>query len=70
MSAMANLAQSRNEPDHLTHDLSVTALARQTNLSERQLSRVFKSEVGITPADHVEGKPMSKRGRGAAGGGL
>lgn len=41
-------------PDHLTHDLSVTALARQTNLSERQFSRVFKSEVGITPADHVE----------------
>ena len=41
-------------PDHLDEDLSVPALARQVNLSERQFSRVFKAEVGITPADHVE----------------
>jgi len=41
--------------DHLTDDLSVAALARQINLSERQFSRVFKSEVGLTAADHVEG---------------
>ncbi len=40
--------------DHLTDDLSVAALARQINLSERQFSRVFKSEVGSTVADHVE----------------
>ena len=40
--------------DHLTDDLSVAALARQINLSERQFSRVFKSEVGATAADHVE----------------
>ena len=40
--------------DHLTDDLSVAALARQINLSERQFSRVFKAEVGITAADHVE----------------
>ena len=40
--------------DHLTDDLSVAALARQLNLSERQFSRVFKSEVGVTAADHVE----------------
>ena len=40
--------------DHLTDDLSVAALARQINLSERQFSRVFKSEVGVTAADHVE----------------
>ena len=40
--------------DHLTDDLSVTALARQVNLSERQFSRVFKAEVGVTAADHVE----------------
>ena len=40
--------------DHLTDDLSVAALARHTNLSERQFSRVFKSEVGVTVADHVE----------------
>ena len=40
--------------DHLTDDLSVAALARQINLSERQFSRVFKAEVGATAADHVE----------------
>jgi transcriptional regulator GlxA family with amidase domain len=41
-------------PDHLTDDLSIPALASHVNLSERQFSRVFKSEVGTTPADHVE----------------
>ena len=41
-------------PDHLTDDLSIPALASHVNLSERQFSRVFKAEVGITPADHVE----------------
>ena len=40
--------------DHLTDDLSVPALARQINLSERQFTRVFKAEVGVTAADHVE----------------
>jgi transcriptional regulator GlxA family with amidase domain len=40
--------------NHLTSDLSVTALARQVNLSERQFSRVFKAQVGVTAADHVE----------------
>jgi transcriptional regulator GlxA family with amidase domain len=40
--------------DHLTDNLSVAALARQINLSERQFSRVFKAELGISPADHVE----------------
>ena len=40
--------------DHLTDNLTVAALARQINLSERQFSRVFKSEVGVTVADHVE----------------
>ncbi|WP_404380466.1 GlxA family transcriptional regulator [Knoellia locipacati] len=40
--------------DHLTDDLSVAALARQINLSERQFTRVFKAEVGATAADHVE----------------
>ena len=39
--------------DHLTEDLSVPALARQINLSERQFTRVFKAEVGATAADHV-----------------
>ena len=40
--------------DHLTADLSVAALARQVNLSERQFTRVFKSEVGVTAAGYVE----------------
>jgi transcriptional regulator GlxA family with amidase domain len=41
-------------PDHLTDDLSIPALAARTHLSERQFSRLFKSEVGVTPAEHVE----------------
>jgi transcriptional regulator GlxA family with amidase domain len=41
-------------PDNLTADLSITAMAARTHLSERQFSRVFKSEVGIMPAEHVE----------------
>jgi transcriptional regulator GlxA family with amidase domain len=41
-------------PDHLTDDLSITAMASHVNLSERQVSRVFKADVGTTPADHVE----------------
>jgi transcriptional regulator GlxA family with amidase domain len=40
--------------DHLADDLSVSALARQIHLSERQFTRVFKAEVGATAADHVE----------------
>jgi transcriptional regulator GlxA family with amidase domain len=41
-------------PDHLTADLSVPALSARVHLSERQFSRVFKAEVGVTPAEHVE----------------
>ena len=40
--------------DHLTDDLSVAALASHLNLSERQFTRVFKSEVGVTAAGYVE----------------
>jgi transcriptional regulator GlxA family with amidase domain len=40
--------------DHLADDLSVAALARHMNLSERQFARVFKTEVGVSPGDHVE----------------
>lgn len=40
--------------DHLGDDLSVPALARQVNLSERHFTRVFKAELGITAAEHVE----------------
>lgn len=45
-------------PDNLTADLSISAMATQAHLSERQFSRVFKSEVGITPAEHVEAVRM------------
>ena len=40
--------------DHLSADLSVTALAERVHLSPRQFARVFKEDVGTTPADHVE----------------
>ncbi|TFB83626.1 helix-turn-helix domain-containing protein [Cryobacterium algoricola] len=61
-------AQSANEepirdvlawvPDNLTADLSIPAMAARAHLSVRQFSRVFRSEVGITPAEHVEAVRM------------
>ena len=36
--------------DHVEDDLSVPALARRINLSERHFTRVFKAELGITAA--------------------
>jgi transcriptional regulator GlxA family with amidase domain len=42
-------------PEHLDDDLSVAALARRLNLSERQFRRLFNAQVGVTPAVHVEG---------------
>jgi transcriptional regulator GlxA family with amidase domain len=48
-------------PDHLVNDLSVPAPARQGNLSERQFSRVFKAQVGTSPADHVETARAGRR---------
>ncbi|MEB0306541.1 helix-turn-helix domain-containing protein [Cryobacterium sp. GrIS_2_6] len=45
-------------PDNLTADLSISGMATRAHLSERQFSRVFKSEVGITPAEHVEAVRM------------
>jgi len=35
-------------------DLSVAALARRMHMSDRHLSRVFSSDLGVTPAEHVE----------------
>ena len=40
--------------DNPASDLTVAALARRMNLSERQFARVFKSDLGITPAAHIE----------------
>ena len=61
-------AQSANEepirellawlPEHLTEDLSIPVMAARTHLSERQFSRTFKLDVGITPAEHVEAVRM------------
>jgi transcriptional regulator GlxA family with amidase domain len=39
---------------HPEGDLSVAALARRMHVSDRHLSRVFSSELGVTPAEHVE----------------
>jgi transcriptional regulator GlxA family with amidase domain len=39
---------------HPDGDLSIAALARRMHLSDRHLSRVFTSELGVTPAEHVE----------------
>ncbi|MFF4413681.1 GlxA family transcriptional regulator [Streptosporangium sp. NPDC001559] len=41
-------------PDHLTEDLSNEALARRAGLSVRHFSRLFRRQVGVTPADYVE----------------
>ncbi|WP_222706594.1 GlxA family transcriptional regulator [Lacisediminihabitans profunda] len=61
-------AQSANEepirdllawlPEHLADDLSIRVMAARTHLSERQFSRLFKLDVGITPAEHVEAVRM------------
>jgi transcriptional regulator GlxA family with amidase domain len=40
--------------DHLDEDLSIPSLARRAAMSERNFARVFKREVGGTPARFVE----------------
>jgi transcriptional regulator GlxA family with amidase domain len=40
--------------DHLDEDLSVGALAERAFMSPRNFARVFRREVGTTPAVHVE----------------
>ncbi|MGC5221214.1 GlxA family transcriptional regulator [Micromonospora sp. DT81.3] len=45
-------------PENLTADLSIPAMAARAHLSDRQFSRLFKAEVGITPAEHVEAVRM------------
>jgi transcriptional regulator GlxA family with amidase domain len=39
---------------HLDDDLSVAALARRANMSERSFQRAFRREIGQTPAAYVE----------------
>jgi transcriptional regulator GlxA family with amidase domain len=41
-------------PDHLQRDLSIDSLARQTAMSARNFARLFKQDVGKTPAKHIE----------------
>ncbi len=41
-------------PEHLVGDLSVSALARRAAMSPRNFARVFRREVGLTPAAWVE----------------
>ncbi len=40
--------------DNLDQDLSVAALAERSFMSQRNFARVFKREVGVTPAAYVE----------------
>jgi transcriptional regulator GlxA family with amidase domain len=40
--------------EHHGDDLTVAALARRAGLSERHLARVFREEIGVTPARYVE----------------
>jgi transcriptional regulator GlxA family with amidase domain len=41
-------------PDHLRHNFSVDSLARRTAMSARNFARLFKQELGKTPAKHIE----------------
>jgi transcriptional regulator GlxA family with amidase domain len=45
-------------PEHLIDDLSNAVLSARTHMSERQFSRLFKAEVGTTPAEYVEAVRM------------
>jgi transcriptional regulator GlxA family with amidase domain len=41
--------------DHIADDLSVTVMAEQVGMSTRTFARVFRHELGVTPAAYVEG---------------
>jgi transcriptional regulator GlxA family with amidase domain len=41
-------------PEHLTEDLSVSALARRTGMSPRTFQRIFTHEIGKAPSLYVE----------------
>ncbi|UFR04890.1 DJ-1/PfpI family protein [Streptomyces sp. Go40/10] len=40
--------------EHLAGPLTIADLARHAHVSERQLTRVFKTELGMTPAAYIE----------------
>ncbi|MBL1090597.1 MULTISPECIES: GlxA family transcriptional regulator [Streptomyces] len=40
--------------DHLAEDLTVRVLAERAGMSERNFTRVFRAETGLTPAAYVE----------------
>ncbi|MFF8904110.1 GlxA family transcriptional regulator [Streptomyces olivaceoviridis] len=40
--------------EHLTGPLTIAGLARHAHVSERQLARIFKAELGMTPAAYIE----------------
>lgn len=44
----------RHVTEHPEHDCSVAALARLAHMSERNFTRCFTAEVGLTPARYVE----------------
>jgi transcriptional regulator GlxA family with amidase domain len=48
-------------PERLDEDLCVPVLARRLNLSDRQFRRVFKAQVGVIAADHVEAVRLEAR---------
>lgn len=50
-------------PDHLEEDCSVTGLARRANVSVRHFARLFRNEVGVTPAEYVESLRVEAAGR-------
>jgi transcriptional regulator GlxA family with amidase domain len=41
-------------PDHLRHNLSIESLAHRAGMSARNFARLFKEEMGKTPARHIE----------------
>jgi transcriptional regulator GlxA family with amidase domain len=41
--------------DHISDDLSVTVMADRVGMSTRTFARVFRQELGVTPAAYVEG---------------
>lgn len=41
-------------PDHIRRDLTVDSLARRAAMSPRNFARLFRQDVGKTPARHIE----------------